>query len=449
MSDERIRDYLRSRASGLPPPDLLDSISRAADAHPQRRRPWSSPVLPAAVGLTLTAMAIVAAMLVSQVPNVGPGPSGSPSPTPTPDASAVSRPSPTPAESIGAAEGDLTEAGTQLTIPALDAEGSWGFIAIERLPDAGGLRTIVRADIDESDPDPSTLYFLNDPDMFYLEIYVQYRAEREPDPLQFGADDWVLKGASETMTSLDEKFFAMPANFGGPAIEFVPDDTFFGTLTFAIPRSLADVELRLEYQPASDDSPAWVGLVRRPGPAPETFVMAPPGPITATQAAIVAALFATPDTCHNPEAGYTVTFPDDWYTNTAIGSWPACSWFSPTFYEVDDPDTVPDEVAIVLTYTPDVEAIGLPSVARRNEQTEVGGRPAFRAEYVGVGGGFIDIGSFLYSYAVGMDGRLPGEGEPGDVLGASVSWAVEEDPEAYRVATAVLDRIMASLVFDE
>jgi hypothetical protein len=248
---------------------------------------------------------------------------------------------------------------------------------------------------------------------------------------------------------MDEKFFAMPADFGGPAIEFNPDDTFFGTLTFAVPRSLADAELRLEYQPASYDAPAWVGLVRRPGAAPETFVMAPPGPITAEQAAIAEALFAAPDTCTNPVAGYTVTFPDEWYTNTAVGSWPPCSWFSPVFYEVDDPDVVPDEVAIVIRYEPEVEAIGMPSVALLNEQTEVDGRPTFRAEYVGVGGGFMDIGSFAYNYVVGMDGELPGEGDPGPVLGATASWAVEEDPKAYRLATAVLDRIMASLVFNE
>jgi len=448
MSDDQIREYLRSRPQGQPPPELADAISRAADATPQQRRSWFAPFVPAAIGLGLTAVVIVAAILVGQDPIVGPGPSERPSPTSTPDASVVSRPSPTPAESIGAGESDLTQAGTQLTIPARDTEGSWGSISIERLPDAGGLRTIVRADLDEANPDPSTLYFVNDPDMFYLEISIEYRAEREPDPLRFGADDWVLQGGSETIASMDEKLFAMSRDFG-PAAADLTNDTFFGTLTFAVPRSLADVELRLAYQPASDDAPAWVGLLRRPGAAPETFVMAPPGPITAEQAAIAAALFATPDTCTNPVAGYTVTFPDDWYTNTAIGSWPACSWFSPVFFEVEDPDVVPAEVAIVITYEPEVEAIGMPSVALRNEQTEVGGRPTFRAEYVGVGGGFMDIGSFAYGYVVGMDGELPGEGEPGAVLAATASWAVEEEPEAYRLATAILDRIMGSLVFDE
>jgi hypothetical protein len=449
MSDDQIRAYLRSRAQGQPPPDLADAISRAADATPQQRRSWFAPFAPAAIGLGLTAVVIVAAILVGQDPIVGPGSSESPSPVSTPDASVVSRPSPTPAESIDAAEGDLTQAGTQLTIPAQDAAGSWGSISIERLPDAGGLRTVVTAEIDEANPDPSTLYFVNDPDMFYLEISIDYEADREPDPLRFGADDWVLQGAAQTIASMDEKFFAMSRDFGPAFAADLPDPEFFGTLTFAVPRSLADVELRLEYQPASHDAPAWVGLVRTPGAPPESFVMAPPGPMTAEQAAIAEALFATPDTCTNPVAGYTVTFPDDWYTNTAIGSWPACSWFSPVFYEVDDPDVIPDEVAIVINYEPVVEAIGMPSLALRYEQIEVDGRPAYRAEYVGVGGGFMDIGSFAYGYVVGMDGDLPGEGDPGPILGATASWAVEDDPQAYRLATAILDRIMASLVFDD
>lgn len=448
MSDDQIRAYLRSRAVGQPPPDLLDAISHAADATPQQRRSWFAPLVPAAIGVGLTAAAILIATLVSRDPDVGPVSSEPPSPISTPDVSVISRPSPTPAPSTAGEEGDLTQAGAQLTIPALDAEGSWGSISIKRLPDAGGLRTIVTADLDEADPDPSTLYFVNDPDMFYLEVSVEYLAEREPDPLRFGADDWVLQGGTETIGSMDEKFFAMPADFGLGAVGRV-DDTFFGTLTFAVPRSLADVELRLEYQPASHEVPAWVGLVRRPGAAPETFVMAPPGPLTAEQAAIAEALFATPDTCTNPVAGYTVTFPDDWYTNTAIGSWPACSWFSPMFYEVEDPAVVPDEIAIVINYQPDSGPFGMPSVAVASGSVEVGGRPARWTEYVGVGGGFIDIGSFVYQYKVWMDGQEPQEGETGDTLIATSSWAPEDDPEAYRLATAVLDRIMASLVFDE
>jgi hypothetical protein len=171
--------------------------------------------------------------------------------------------------------------------------------------------------------------------------------------------------------------------------------------------------------------------------------------MTAAITASAEALFATPDTCTNPVAGYTVTFPDAWYTNTAIGSWPACSWFSPTFYEVEDPDVIPDEIAIVLDFHPDSPPFGIPSVAVDSASLRVGGRPAVSVEYVGVGGGFIEIGSFLYQYRVAMSGQVPEEGETGDTLIASASWSLQDDAESYRLATAVLDRIMASLVFDD
>ncbi len=74
-------------------------------------------------------------------------------------------------------------------------------------------------------------------------------------------------------------------------------------------------------------------------------------PFTVIESAEADELFAMRDTCTNRVAGYTVTYPDTWYTNTEIGGWPACNWFSPTFYEVgDDPNEVPPEVAIVLTF---------------------------------------------------------------------------------------------------
>lgn len=48
--------------------------------------------------------------------------------------------------------------------------------------------------------------------------------------------------------------------------------------------------------------------------------------------------------------GYTVAYPDEWYTNTVIGDVRPCSWFSPTYFDVIDPAVPPDEIAIFLGY---------------------------------------------------------------------------------------------------
>ncbi len=449
MTDEQIREYLRSRSDGTPPADLLGSISQSVAAQAQVRRSWFTSFAPALAGLGLTAAVIVGAIILTQSPDVGP-PAGSAAPSiATPDQSVVPRPSSTPVPSASAESGSLTEPGEILTGPAQDGEGRWGTITLERLPDLGGLREIVEVDMDEANPDPASLYFVNDPAMFYLEVAVEYLADREPNPMDFGSDDWIVAGGPEPIHPSQVGFNSLGSHL--PGAMAVMGDPIRGVVRFAVPRDLASTELRLSYAPVGSEHPAWIVPLRLPGDPPEPFTMTPP---TAEGLAEVAAakaevLFGTPDTCTNPVAGYTVTYPDEWYTNTPIGPGPACSWFSPTSFEVDDPDVVPDEVLVVLTYTPDAGPFGVPSVALSGGETEVDGRPAVWAEYVGVGGGFIDIGSFVYTYEVAMDGQALDEGDTGDVLSANASWAIKDDPAVYRLATAVLDRIMASLVFDE
>ena len=460
MSDEQIHEYLHSRSHGTPPADLVDGISRAVAGTPQQHHSWVASLLPMAAAAGLAAAVLVTALVIGDDADVGPDPT----PSPSVAASLVGSPEPsvtaeqTPAPTTEAEPGDLADSGAIATIPAQDQSGPWGTILVDRVPDLGGLRQFAAVDLDESNPDPSTLYFVNDPEMFYLELTVEYQVDREPEPRSFGADDWHLVAGTETIAPMVDKLFTMPANYASPAI-VIADDTFSGTVVFAVPRRLADTELSLAYQPASHDQVVWTVVVRRPGPPPATFVMAPPEPITfverpglpfdVAESEEADALFEAPDTCVNPVAGYTVSYPDDWYTNTEIGSWPACSWFSPTFFEVEDPEVVPEEVAITIHYRPDSGPFVMVSVAVAGGAVEVGGRPAVRAEYVGVGGGFIDIGSFLYEYKVAMDGQLPQEGETGDTLITVASWAIDEDQAAYRVATAVLDRIMASLTFDD
>ncbi len=77
-----------------------------------------------------------------------------------------------------------------------------------------------------------------------------------------------------------------------------------------------------------------------PTPSPTAPSSPPPGyevqddlPITVLANEEADALFAEVDTCVSA-AGYTVEFPASWYTNSAVGDTPACSWFGPEPFEV-------------------------------------------------------------------------------------------------------------------
>lgn len=168
-------------------------------------------------------------------------------------------------------------------------------------------------------------------------------------------------------------------------------------------------------------------------------------PFTVIENAEADALFATPDICTNPVAGYTVTYPDDWYTNTEIGGWPACSWFSPTFYEVGgDPNEVPPEIAIVLTFAEmSFGNVDEPEYSVADQLT-VDRFAASRAELIGhtsPNGTYFPIEP-LYWYIVTIEER-PGD-EPTVYARTDFEGAAD-----YVLNKAVLDRIMALIEFDE
>lgn len=137
-------------------------------------------------------------------------------------------------------------------------------------------------------------------------------------------------------------------------------------------------------------------------------------------------LFEEPDDCENLEHGYRVEFPEEWYTNTEIGDVPPCVWFSPTFYEVDDPSQVPDEIAIRIDY---LEGdFGHFEEPMRREEVIVGGtQEAVRIEF-----------EDSYVYVVQL-GPTP---EEGPNLVARTSTEMGGD---FKLNKAVLDRIMASM----
>jgi hypothetical protein len=139
-------------------------------------------------------------------------------------------------------------------------------------------------------------------------------------------------------------------------------------------------------------------------------------------------LFLDRDDCENLEDGYRLEFPEEWYTNTEIGDVPACSWFSAEFYEVDDPNEVPDEIAITIEYVEGDSGSFEDAVSR--ESVIVGStQEATRVEY---------DDSYLYQVQLGP---TPEEG-PNLVVTTTTEMGGD-----YELNKAVLDRIMSTMEF--
>lgn len=146
-------------------------------------------------------------------------------------------------------------------------------------------------------------------------------------------------------------------------------------------------------------------------------------------------LFSRPDTCTNPQLGYTVTFPDDWYTNTEIGEQEACSWFTPDFFEVLAPGEVPAEIWISIGLIEGIFGYNTLTPTESSEEVEVGGYAGHRAEYRTLDSiDDADSGRLTYHYVIPF-----GSGGP------TLLAATDDRAADYELAKAVLDRLMASM----
>jgi hypothetical protein len=161
------------------------------------------------------------------------------------------------------------------------------------------------------------------------------------------------------------------------------------------------------------------------------------GDLTVLPNAEADALFLERDTCLNRQDGYQLVFPDSWYTNTEIRDVPACSWFSPEFYEVDDFDELPEEIAIEIFWLEgDRGYVGEP-ISR--EDVTVGLQAAVRVEVGGTGEDPTGDGT-SYEYVI----RLGPSAEEGPNLVARTDTSMGGD---YDLNKAVLDRMMATIEF--
>jgi hypothetical protein len=444
--DEQIAAFVRATVQAKPPADLVPYVLDAVDDAPPARARYAG-LLPAFASSAVLLLAIGAALLLWRpwgVADLSPSPSSTPSHTAAPSPTAAADASPTQSPPADA----LLEPGKTVELAAVDPQGEWGTIRIERREDLGGY----------TDADVGA-------DSFIIELFIDYEADRLADPEEFGLPDWSLR-PTDSVGGADGIFPIEPTRFDRYPTGFRPDtplatypgaiDIFStpteGNIAFEVPRDAAGLELELVYSPAGQDEPAATMPVRRPGEPPEHIAMeepraAPEPPqyvahpefsITVIESAEADDLFGQPDTCTNPVDGYSVTFPDDWYTNTETGDLPACSWFTPEFFEVTEPGEAPDQIWISSGVTEGaIGYIGTTEIYS-DEAVTIDGFEARRVEYNPNPMG--DPEYRRYHYTIILD---EGAGGPTFVAGTDTDMAGD-----YELARAILDRIMASLEFD-
>lgn len=335
--------------------------------------------------------------------------------------------------------GDLLERGDMITLPIRSSAGVSGTITVERGEDVGGYPLVL---------DPSSERH------FFIELRATYELDVAPETATWGDVDWRVEGARGPMGAELLQTFPPPAGrsyLGTWPGATEPEPQYVGWMIFAVPRDAARSDLELIYQPPGVADATRIPL-RSPGPAPDVVAAEWPRPdpvyvaraglpLSVLESAEADALFADPDTCTNPEGGYTVRYPDSWYTNTAIGDVPACSWFSPTLYEVTERGSRPEEIAIeIRVFEGDV---GFIWVDLYNEDVTIDGYSGRRYETGMTKDPEQPTDTFQYSYLAYL--------EPEQLEGGRKLWAFTGTDYGgeYELNRAVLDRIMASLEFTD
>lgn len=148
--------------------------------------------------------------------------------------------------------------------------------------------------------------------------------------------------------------------------------------------------------------------------------------------------------CENPELGYAVNYPSDWFANEAVerdeerDPVAACQHFSDEPIEMPLNTAWPPTVAMI-SFSLHAEELPPIGTTLSTEQVTVAGRPATVTESEGPYEGiFFTEGDFSYGYEIMLpDGRF---------LVALTFYAKEGDYEDYDAHKQVLDQMMETLV---
>ena len=358
-TEELVTDYLRSTMRIDPPDDLPNAIMRAVAAAPQDRKSILDAfgtLTPAFAAIVVTAVLVVAAVLALAPRNVGPAPDAVATPTPVPSI--------TPEEAR-----ILTSEDDAIRIPALDGEGPFGTITIERGADKAGYAGFV----------PIAFQ-----DVFFIELYVTYEPTRATAE-QFGEWEFAFAADLDDDGFDSDDLLQRGVGFSGmedmPGFDSAPqpllqgkrsgEELLEGWLVLEVPAAAAGSDLYLVYghnewtggienlEPDSSalmrlegdpvgvtaydpdafptpegTPPPMPTLIGLPSPAPSPLSSFEPQPNEEAEA-----LFAETQSCTNEAAGVVVTFPAAWHTNEATDDIPACFFF----------DEEPIDVELVLS----------------------------------------------------------------------------------------------------
>ncbi len=189
----------------------------------------------------------------------------------------------------------------------------------------------------------------------------------------------------------------------------------------ATPQSTPEATATAEATPEATPEPTAT-----PEPSPSASLTAD-GRFIPAENAEADALFLERDECQNLRDGYQLVFPEAWYTNTEFRDVAACSWFSPTTYEVDEYPAIPEEIAITIEWVAD--KVNWADDPLRVEEGMVSGQRGVRVEFPDE-----------YVFVIQL-GPTP---EEGPNLIARTSSAMGGD---YELNMAVLDRLMLTIEF--
>ena len=147
-------------------------------------------------------------------------------------------------------------------------------------------------------------------------------------------------------------------------------------------------------------------------------------------------------TCTNPELGYTVAYPADWFANEAVAPddevldpVPACGYFGREPIEVLPNAGLPPTVVVSFSRLTDVPPPSTGATVISTEQVTVAGRPAtVREDEEGVDSAFSTAGDRHYSYFVEL--------ADGDVLVVSTGSRGADDYEANK---GIVDDMLRTL----
>lgn len=453
MSDRRlspddalIADYVRSRGEVDPPSSLIHEVMRAVADAPQARTSWFSAF--GGLAAPFAAATVVALIVIAAVLFTGPRQVG-PEPTPTP------APTLTPTDALS-----LTEPGDVVRVAAVDYEGQYGTITIERGEEVAGY---------EGGHD-SLAY-----DAFFVELYISYQFDR-PSTAAHGEGDWGYR-INGDFQGEDASFITWSGPFAGestptPALPHVESDdetNIEGWLVIPIWAEAADSPITLVYSCSVPSSPGeadplqacWQDPDFQEGDDPANALITlrevgppvgttpawtpPPGfeppPVEVEPHPEADALFAETSTCTNDESGYELSFPITWFVDTT------CTRFSATPIDESDPAAV---AAITIERheggQPDLGEVQMIPLGGSGN---VDGVEVLYFHLEAWGDAVVPIGERLLVYHVFIGHEAPTEDNEVPWLLAMTTSVDPASDEEYDLNRAVLHRIITSMQFDE